>query len=160
MLCIFYNVYKKQIFCTYPQGLTPSWKHKVMPVTIQIKSVNGQAQPLIDFQKRKTTAKYTNYDQVQFFDRPNLSKHGIFRRKYNKGALVERLAGVSTLLSPHYKGCDFVVAEAMLKEKHTPEEKPQGVSGQIPPSHRDKHLGLRWPFLWPIFRAWRQSSSQ
>lgn len=41
-----------------------------------------------------------------------------------------------------------------------PEERPDCVSGQMPPRHRDKHLSLRWPFLWPIFRAWSQSSSQ
>lgn len=48
----------------------------------------------------------------------------------------------------------------MLREKHTPEERPDGVSQQIPPCHRDKHLGLRGPFLWSIFRAWSQSSLQ
>lgn len=52
------------------------------------------------------------------------------------------MAGVNTLFSPRYKGCDFVVGEGMLKEKHTPEEKPDGVSGQIPPSHRDQRWGL------------------
>ena len=57
------------------------------------------------------------------------------------------MAGVSTLVSPCYKGCDFVVGEAMQKEKHRPEERPGSVSRQIPPGHRDEHWGLRWPFL-------------
>lgn len=54
-------------------------------------------------------------------------------------------------------GCDSVVGEAMLREKHALEERPDSVSQQIP-QPQGQALGLRWSFLWSVFRAWRQSS--
>lgn len=103
-----------------------------------------------------------NYDLVQLFWQAQSCKaQHLLGGNKTKGALVERLAGVSTLFSPRYKGCDFVVGEGMLKEKHTPEEKPDSVSGQDPPQPQGPALGFEhWGFLQPNFRAWRQSSSQ
>lgn len=103
-----------------------------------------------------------NYGPVQLFLQAQSFTAWHLWREVKQRGLDERLAWVSALVSPHCRGCDFAVGGAMLREKLLAEERLGSVSQQIPPppSHRDKHMGLRWPPLWSIFRAWSQSSLQ
>ena len=108
--------------------------------------------------RNKNTSKHMNYGLAQFFifsfGQPCLSKHGIFGEKWNKGALIEGWLGWVPWSPPRLWFCGW---GGHAKGKTCTGGKTRQCLPTDLPSHRDKPLDLRWPFLWSVFRAWHQS---